>query len=156
MTWPADLQNLLTDFYQNKAKLHGLTGVMAVESMQDSQDELQKNRDAESSHVRRTVWGSEENASPGKEDDVRTTVLGDITYQQPQPQQQPATKPGVALPVIAALALAAATGLGGYWIAKDNAEPDTTEETQPAGFNDESVSIGLGRIEDYIKKDNQQ
>lgn len=116
-----------------------------MESLENNALEQKKNQEAESSWVRKNVWGSEEVA--GSEEDMRTTVLGDINHPPPvviAPQQNSNS-------AMMAIALASTLGLGGlagYFFA-NREQPQAPVVEQP-NFDDESVSIGLGQIEDYL------
>jgi hypothetical protein len=144
MSWPADLQAILSDYYRTKAKLTNWTGVMGNQALEDGHDENMRNREAESAAVRRQLWGS--NESGGEPDEMRQTILGDITHPapiiMPQPQQQSPWLP---------ITLAAAAGLGGYALAnRQNSPPSENAPPAAIEFQDETISVGLGRIQDYM------
>ena len=118
----------------------------AVQHLRAQAAESERNSEAESAHARRVVWGEEKGDSTTGEEDVGTTILGDI--QQSPPVIYP---PQNNLPIIAGLALAtllplaaAGGGLATYLLTKD---------APKQSFEDETVQIGLGKIEDYIKSE---
>ena len=129
----------LTDYYRNKGKIANWAGILAMQDLERKATEQRKNQEAESSHVRKTVWGYTE-PDQSDDDDMGTTILGDVT-------QQPAVvipQSGNKLLTTAALAAMLTTGgLAGYVISglfdKDGPAPT---------FSDETLEIGLGRIED--------
>lgn len=117
--------------------------------MASHQAESEKNQQAENQHVRKSVWGYEGKQGESKSDDdaMGHTILGDVNHPAPVVISQ---APSNLLP-IALLALAAAIpatgaiGVAGYLLANRNQPPPAA--TQP-GFDDSTVKIGLGRIED--------
>ena len=119
-----------------------------MEAMQAAAEERQKNQEAESRAVRSQLWGSDETVS---DDEMRQTILGDIHNPAPiiMPQQQQSTVgPLLTGAAIGAMLLGVpAAGVAGYLLSKDN-EPNVVVSP---GFDDSTVSIGLGRIEDYMK-----
>lgn len=147
MSWPAELQGILSDYYRNRAKITNWTGVQAVQALEDGHEENMKNREAESAAVRRQLWGENSN-SGGDPDEMRQTILGDITHPAPiiMPQQQQSPWPMTLL-------AAAVAGLGGYWLATKEQPQQQHEPTQvPAvAYQDETISVGLGRLEDYTE-----
>jgi hypothetical protein len=139
--------NNFTEFLKGRGKIQQLAELTAVEHMQATAEEQRKNQEAESAWVRKNLWGSDET---GKDDDeMRQTVLGDVNHPAPIIMQQPA--PAAASPWPLALALAAAGGIAGYML--NDKTPATAPEAAAVEFDDQSVSIGLGRIQDYIKSE---
>lgn len=108
--------------------------------------EQQRNREAESAAVRRAAWGESENQSVD-DDDMGHTILGDIYGGAPQQPQQPSQLASM----LAGFAIAAASGLGGYYLASRGDAPEPAAE-----YTDETVDVGLGRIEDYIRESSGQ
>ena len=126
-----------------------LVRLRSIEDMEHQWESQQKNREAEESHVRKTVWQSNEGDAV-EDDEMRQTVLGDINHPSPiimQPQQ---TQSQIAS-LLTGFAIAAASGLGGYYLANKGSTPTETTDPQPIEFDDETVSVGLGRIEDYLQ-----
>lgn len=79
------------------------------------------------------------------------TVLGDITH--PTPIVVAGGNQSSSIPALAALAAGAmipGAGIAGYAVSK-MLEQDPPPAVQPA--EDTSVSIGLGRLEDYLKQE---
>ena len=87
------------------------------------------------------------------DEEMGNIMLGDVNHPAPVifPPQQPQSN--TLQTAVMAAALAAATGMGGYMLANRNETP--APETKVAEFDDESVSIGLGRIEDYLGKESK-
>jgi len=135
-----------TDFFNKKGRLNLWANLIGVQSLQDSQAENLKNQQAENQWYRKQM-GYE----PESEDDVSTTILGDV-FQQPTPQ----AKQGLSTLAAIGIGLAAAgipvAGVGGFVLSQmlEKSEPTQVIDTN----TDETVSIGLGRIEDYIKEEN--
>lgn len=113
--------------------------------MQATAEEQQRNQEAESRKVRKQLWDSEETVPSDEE--MRQTILGDVTH--PAPVIMPLQPQNQWLPVIAAAAIA---GAAGYMLNKPTVapEPPPAAVTQPT-FDDSTVTIGLGKIEDYMK-----
>jgi len=145
MTWQTDLLELLKTRYQSKTKLDEWAGVVAMESLSDAQDERRKNMEAESAEVRRQLWNQE--PEQGEDDEVRTTVLGDITHPAPIIMPQAPQQQSQLTPLAIGALMAALGGLGGYMYATSG---DKSPAPTPAEFDDATVNIGLGKIEDYI------
>lgn len=140
--WQQASKEMLETFYKNKAKLSNLAGLTAVQSIQANQREQQANQEAESQWVRKNLWGSDAKAG---EDDMGTTILGDITHPAPiimPPQSNIGT-------IIGLIATMAAAGMGGYMYANSNTPEAPPAEQQPATFDDSTIQLGLGRLEDY-------
>lgn len=117
-----------------------------MQDLEAKANEQRRNSDAESACVRRTLWGETGDGVAKESDDMATTVLGDITHPAPiiMPQQNNSALPAIALLVSSIFPLAGAGAVAGYLLAG---------KSQPANnqtFDDDTVKIGLGRIEDYI------
>jgi hypothetical protein len=144
-TWqPGFLKHL-----ERRSKLSHLAALTAIEDLQAKAEESQRNNAAESAAVRRSLWG-EEVASKPTDDEMRTTILGDVTHPAPvvisQPQQS------LALPLALAAAFIAppvmgAIAAGVTYLAMKQSAPVVQD------FEDGSVKLGLGRIEDYFKEE---
>ena len=126
-----------------------------MQSLQANAREQQKNQEAESDFVRRKLWGQggQSGGNENETDDMGHTILGDINHPAPIIMPQPQSS----LPTIAALAATlAAGGLAGYLLSRpDQPAPQPIQQIEAPSFDDSSVSIGLGRIEDYIKAEGQ-
>lgn len=149
MNWVNDFNN----FYRGRGKIQQLAELAAVQALQAKAAENQRNSEAESAYVRRNVWGHVNGSgSAGKDndDDMATTILGDVTVQQPQRPQPPSLWPIAAMMLAGMVPVA---GVGGaaaaYLLTRDKQPPPATSD--PPEFEDSSVSIGLGRIDDYLK-----
>lgn len=122
----------------------------ATDDMHAQWEEQQKNREAESQYAREHLWGSPNSSGESMADeDMRQTILGDVTHPAPV-VIAPAQQSNTLQTAVMVAALAAATGMGGYMLA--NKDSDPAPPPRPVEFDDESVNIGLGRIEDYISK----
>lgn len=133
-----------------------------MQSLRANTQEQLKNQEAESSWVRRNLWGATEsgNSEQSESDEMLGhTVLGDVNHPAPiiiqQPAPQPVQQPQQHNNVPALAALVGVLGLGGmgtYLASRDRPEPPPVVapiEQVPPEFDDESLSIGLGRIDDY-------
>lgn len=140
-------KNDTVDFLRNRSKIQSLAELTGVKHLQRTADEISRNSEAEAAHIRKVLWGSEEKPS---EDDMGTTVLGDITHppaiimQQPQNNLWPIVAAGLAVMLpVAGLGAASLGALTMYALTKP--QPSITTP----GFEDESIRIGLGKWEDY-------
>jgi hypothetical protein len=154
MTWqPAFLKHLET-----RSKLSHLAALTAMEDLQAKAAESQRNSEAESAAVRRSLWGEDVAKQPDEE--MRTTILGDVTHPAPvvfapQQQAQSSLMPLAMMALAAALPATGAVGVVGYLLANKATEqavvqPAEQTAVQPLGM-DSTVKIGLGRIEDFEK-----
>jgi hypothetical protein len=141
-------QEKFTSFLKGRGKIQQLAELTAVQQMQATAKDIQKNMEAESAEVRRSLWGGGK-TNEAEADDMATTILGDVTHPTPiviQPPQQNNLLP-LALMAAAAVGIPATLGVGaiaGHLLTKQPAA------TAPA-FDDETLKIGLGRIDDYLK-----
>jgi hypothetical protein len=142
--WREASKEVLETFYKNKAKISNLAGLTAVQSLQANQREQQANQEAESQWVRKNVWGSDVKAG---EDDMGTTILGDITH--PAPIIMPPTPQSNIGTILGLIGTIAAAGMGGYMFATSGTQPQATEQQPPPSFDDSTLQLGLGRLEDY-------
>lgn len=131
-------------------KLETLTGLLGYRALMNHQAESEKNQQAENQHVRKSVWGYEGKKTENESDDdeMGHTILGDVNHPapiiMPQPQQSQLA------PMLAGMGIAAASGLAGYYLSnKDDTPP--VQPPPPIEFQDETISVGLGRIEEYLK-----
>ena len=117
--------------------------------LRDSQKRQAANEEAENRWFRKTVSGDEMKVDA--DDDMGHTILGDITHPAPiiMPQQQPQQNPLMSM--LLGAAMTAGGGAVGYYFANQNT-PQVQEQTAPAGFDYETVSVGLGKIEDYLEQ----
>jgi hypothetical protein len=128
-----------------------------MENLERESNSHYKNREAEEAHVRRSVWGYEPGTESGTgseaenvSDKMRDTVLGDVIHPTPiiMPPQE---RSSAAWPIVAGLALAsllptaAIAGVAGYLLSRP------AEQIEAPEFDDESVSVGLGRIVDTLQ-----
>lgn len=138
MNW----QTPFVDFWKGRAKIQQLGELTAVQHMAAIARDNQRNIEAESAAVRRKLWGDE---SKAETEDMGTTILGDVTHPAPivinQPAQSSSMLPMIAGMLISGLLGGGIAGAAAYAIAK-------RPTTQPT-YQDETVSIGLGRIDDY-------
>lgn len=114
--------------------------------LRDSQKRQAANEEAENRWWRKTVSGDEMKVDA--DDDMGNVMLGDIhnpapiIMQPPQPQPQ---NPLVAM--LMGAAFTAAGGAAGYYFSDKQPTPVQPE----VQFDDETISVGLGKIEDYLK-----
>lgn len=137
----------VTKYWEKMGRLNLLTGVIGAENIKRESDQHFKNREAEEAYVRRTAWGSTGEESKSENEGMRDTVLGDIIHPTPvvMPQQQQSSL----LPAVLGAMLGAGVplaGLAGYMLNRP-----ATQAEAPA-FDDESVNVGLGKLEDYLNK----
>jgi hypothetical protein len=118
--------------------------------LNQSQQRQAANEEAENRWFRKTVSGEEMQVDA--DDDMGHTILGDITHPAPiiMPQQQPQQNPLMSM--LLGAAMTAGGGAVGYYFANQNNTPQPQEQTAPAGFDYETVSVGLGKIEDYLEE----
>jgi hypothetical protein len=142
----------VVNYLNRKGKLELWSGVMANQMIQDHRNEQRKNQAAESAFVRQQVWGEK----PGQsiEDDMGTTILGDVTNPTPivinsQPQQSGGALKTLA--ILAAGALIPGAGIGGYLASQWLNQKTVAKETE-----DESLDLGLLKFEDLKQHDQQQ
>ena len=150
MSWQPDFLKHL----ERRSKLSHLAALTAVEDLQAKAEESQRNNAAESAAVRRSLWG-EELAKQAADDEMRTTILGDVTHPAPVVISQPQQSSGL-LPLALAAAMVAPPIMGAVGVAAGyyfSQKPESKQES-PA-FEDGSVKIGLGRIEDYLKDESK-
>ena len=109
--------------------------------------------EAESAEVRRSLWGGGKN-NEEETDDMATTILGDVTHPTPIVINQPPQQSNPFLPIAAAGLLGllgAGTGAAATaYLLSQKAQPVAPE------FDDETLTIGLGRIENFTKASETQ
>lgn len=149
MSSTTNWQNNFTSFMKGRGKIQQLAELTAVQHMQATAKDIQKNMEAESAEVRRSLWGGDTNKASESED-MGTTILGDVTYPAPvvinQQPQKSSTLPLLIGLLASGLVGGGAAGVATYLLTRNNAP------TQQQ-FNDETVQIGLGRIEDYANSE---
>lgn len=108
--------------------------------------ETRLNREAESAHVRKTMW----DGNNGPDDDMGDqTILGDVTNPAPIVIQGGSNGGGNSL---LTLALGAILGGGGIVLGQMLTKPigvETPAIVKPTD-NDTTTTIGLGKLEDYF------
>lgn len=134
-----------TKFLKGRGKIQQLAELTAVRDLQAIAKETQRNREAESAAVRRSLWGDN---TVAETDDMGTTILGDINQPPavvypPAPQGQ--NQLGMLLLTAAMAAGIPTAGLVGY--ALSNRQPAPIVTPDRSGYEDESVSISLGKSE---------
>jgi len=147
MDWTKDAKS----HFKKMAGLTTLARQAAVESLMNHEAESQKNQQAEGAFVRRTLWGAKDEEQAEESDQMRQTIVGDVTNPTPvviAPQQQSNT-----LGTIAAIVAAMATGgiLGSQYLGKQALElvQPQQQPQQQAAYEDSTIRIGLGRLENY-------
>lgn len=138
------------DYLTKKGKIQQLGALTAVQDIRAKAAENHRNSEAESAHVRRSVWGEDVTKST-ESDDMGHTILGDVTHPAPIVITQPSQPQSNLLPLaLAALAgFGIPTALAGGAAAMYMLTKQPAAQQQPQTYQDETVSIGLGRIDDY-------
>jgi hypothetical protein len=139
--WREASKQVLETFYRNKAKINNLAGLTAVQSLQANSKQQLANQEAENRWARKNLWGSDLKA---EDDDMGTTILGDITHPAPVVIQPPQSNIGTILGLVGTIA---AAGMGGYMYATSGG--DEQQQQQPANLSYEGYNVGLGKAEDY-------
>ena len=119
-------------FMEGRGKIQQLAELTAVTDLKSKAKQNQLNNEAESAYVRKHVWGFE----PVAEDEMETTILGNVTM------NAPAAKSGNGIGKVAGLLLASVAGAG------LTAAYLNWPKSDPANFEDTTVELGLSRIED--------
>lgn len=137
-------------------KLETLTGLLGFKALQNHQRETELNTAAENSHVRRSVWGSKEESTEGADDmgSGGNIVLGDVQHPTPiviAGQQSGGSDLVKGLAIAALGAAIPGAGLAGYFISN---AMDKTPAPVVLPIDQNDFSVGLGKIEDYIKANN--
>jgi hypothetical protein len=149
MTSTENWQTAFTDFWKGRSKIQQLAELTAVQGMAETAAENRRNSEAESAHVRRTLWG-EQVADKSETDDMgNTTILGNVTHNVAPPMTQQPKQSSSLLPIVAA----AAIGLAGGGIGAAAAAYALTDKDPAQEWTDETLRIGLGKIEDYTNGD---
>ncbi|MAT51137.1 MAG: hypothetical protein CMK32_08140 [Porticoccaceae bacterium] len=149
MSSSTDWRQTALEHGKEMGKIFNWARLGAVEDMQEQWREQQLNREAESSAARRQFVSPDVQMQSQADEEMRQTILGDVNNPPAiiMPQQQSSN-----LGTVAALA-AATLGLGGAagYILADKSSDSTQPPAVQRSVDDESVSIGLGRIEDFLK-----
>lgn len=118
--------------------------------MQWEDQQHRKNREAEESHARKTVWGWD-GKQTDVDDEMGHTVVGDITT--PTPVVYPPTPQNTNVLAIALAGLLGAglVAAGPAILAAWNQQP-----AAPVDQTDETMQLRLGRIEDYLQDAGQK
>jgi len=144
------MNDLVIQYWNKRGKLNLWSGVLGAEQLEREQLSHARNREAEEAYVRKTAWGSTQGeADVSEADDMRQTVLGDINHPAPiiMPPQQNNTLATLALLAASAVPIGLGGAALGYMLRPS--APEQPVAPMPA-FDDETVTIGLGRIEDYM------
>lgn len=135
----------------NRWKMESLTGLLGFRALQSHQSEQAKNVAAENRHVRKTVWGENDDQA-GEE--MGPTILGDNIH-HPTPIVITGQQSGGLAKTLAGMAIGAmipAAGVAGYAINKLLNPPDPPAATAPPAAapatETESLDLGLLRFED--------
>lgn len=137
-------------YWEKMGKLNLWAGVMTAQKLQFENESHQKNREAEEAYVRKQVWGTQDGASPSEAegDDMGNVYLGDVNHPAPIILPQPPQHNNQLATVTAMAALLGLGTLGGYMLSGGRKQ-EAPKQDQPA-YLDESVSIGLGKWEDFF------
>lgn len=143
------MKDRVMEYWEKMGRLNLLTGTIGAGNLKREGDLHYKNREAEDAHVRKTVWGQDGQTEGDEGESMRDTVLGDINHPTPiiMPQQSSAWPIVAGLAIASLLPTAAIAGIAGYLLSRSDVQVEAPE------FDDESVSVGLGRIDDYLNND---
>lgn len=111
---------------------------LAGQRQEHDNAEHRKNREAEEGHARKHVWGYDDRV---EDSEVGHTFLGDLQIEQPQ-------RSGVSPLLAAALGtMIPGVGAAGFFASQllDKPTPPPAVE-----FDDTSVQIELGKLEDFL------
>lgn len=123
------LVDLVASHWQKLSRLKVWAGTLAMQSLQRAAVDNAKNQEAESAHVRRSVWDAADATEGG---DVNDTVLGDMTTTHIH------HAPPSSLGKILLGAGLLATGIGipaGAWMIASGAKEATTKPSDPPAFS---------------------
>jgi len=122
--------------------------------MKDSMKRQAANEEAENRWWRKTVTGESQPVDNADDEEMGNIMLGDVNHPAPVVISPPPQSNSIQTALLAT-ALSALAGVGGYLLAGKDSEPSQVPNNQ-VEFDDSSVTIGLGKIEDYLKKDADQ
>ena len=147
-SWPQTVQSI----GRKRGMLELWTGVIGARAVEHHEEMSRRNQEAENRCARQQLWGND----GGVEEDVDmgNTILGDVTHPTPivvNGQQSSNLLPTVL--AVAAGALIPGAGVAGYLLNAALVKPDAAPPAQQ--FTDSSVSLGLGKIEDYINEEEE-
>ena len=128
-----------------RGKLELLTGLLGYQALQNHQRMNEANQEAENQATRKRVWGNDDGSALKDGGDMGNTILGDVT---PAPVVVAGQKNHGLGTLLAAAALGSGVplaGVGGYLLSQAQTEPPPI--VAPV---DESIDLGLGRIEEYL------
>ena len=124
--------------------------------MKDAMKRQAANEEAENRWWRKTVTGESQPVDNADDEEMGNIMLGDVNHPAPVVIAQPPQSNSIQTALLAT-ALSALAGVGGYMFANNKKpEPTPVIEQPSVSFDDASVTIGLGKIEDYLKKDADQ
>ena len=138
--------------------LETLTGLLGIKALQHHEAETEKNVSAENAHVRKTIWGSSEVADENHDmGNGGNIVLGDVQHPTPIVISGQQSGGNDFLKGLAIAALGAAipgAGIAGYLVNQAMSKPTPIAQPATPAFSDQNdFSVGLGKIEDYLKQD---
>lgn len=146
-------------YFDRMGRINLWSGIAGMRHMEAEQDSHRKNREAEEQYVRKTAWGYDEpnnEADSSEADKMGNTILGDVQQTPPVivTQAAPPAQPAAhwLLPLVLGAMVPGGVGAGALatYLATRPQQPQTPTATE---YVDESTSIGLGRIEDYLRDD---
>lgn len=150
-----ELLQKAASYLERKGRLKLWSGMMANQSLQAHMERQNKNQEAEDAFVRKTAWGQQ--SPPAAEPpDMGNTFLGDVTQTHPTPiviaGAQQGSGLGKLLAGVALGTLIPAAGVGGFFASQllQPKPPAAQPAGQPTTMTDETVDIGLGRLEDLL------
>lgn len=132
-----------TDNWMKKRSLLELwAGVIGTKAVEQQAQMSRQNQEAENRAVRRKLWRNDGSDEEG--DEMGDTILGDISIVQPSAAQSRGVSPLLA----AALGtMIPGVGAAGFFASQLLDKPDPPPGVE---FDDTSVQIELGKLEDFL------
>lgn len=127
-------------YWDKRGRLNLWAGVLGHQALANHVEEQRRNSEAEAAHVRRAAWGAADNQQEGEA--VGPTILGDVQTSPPVIITGGGGGSGI-LKTAAALLLGASvpSAFAAGWLLHQTPEAVETEA---------DLSLGLGKIEDYL------
>lgn len=137
-----------TDNWMKKRSLLELwAGVIGTKAVEQQAQMSRQNQEAENRAVRRKLWRNDGSDEEG--DEMGDTILGDISIVQPSAAQSRGVSPLLAAALGTMIPGVGAAGFFASQLLDDPAAPPAVE------FDDTSLMLGLGKLEDYITEQEQ-
>lgn len=147
-TLPTNSSARVVDYLTKQGRLKQWGGLLGLQSLQRAEQELAANREAESAHVRRTMWGESAPAVGNvSEEPMGDTTLGDKTVTTHTHHYHQQSGGGVLKGLVGAGLLASGIGLPiGAWMIADaiRDKPPAAVEIKPPPDSDTLFDLRLG------------